>query len=433
MDWNQVLVDHLQKLIRIDTTNPPGQETAAVAYIAEQLATAGIWHQTFEPVPGRGSIVAKLTGDGSERPLMLLAHLDVVMANAVEWQVPPFSGAEMDQAVWGRGAIDTKNLVATWLTLMQMLAVEQAPLKRDIIFAATADEEAGGRMGLGWLVAHHPDLVECEYCLNEGGGNAMQLGGRTYFTLQSGEKASAQVTLTAHGAAGHASVPLADNAVAKLAKAIGQVFEAKLPTHLTQTVQSFLSALAQDLGLPSTISPEQALALMQQYVISPFERAAMIAMVQNTACPTMLTAGHKLNVAPSQAVAHLDGRVLPGQTGADLRQELAPFVGELAELTVASHLPATESDPNTLLARVISDVVSRHQPGAKVIPFLSPGATDARYLRPRGAIVYGFSPMLPGERVDLAHGVDERITLRSLHFGLSVLNEVVRKIAVKQS
>ncbi len=431
MDWKQVLTEHLQNLIRLDTTNPPGQETKAVDYLAQHLAASGIWHQTFEPAPGRGSVVARLPGDGSERPLLLLAHLDVVMAHAAEWTVPPFSGQEAEQMIWGRGAIDTKNLVATWLTLMQMFAAEQVLLRRDIVFAATADEEAGGRMGLGWLVEHHPELVDCEYCLNEGGGNAMQIGSHTYFTLQSGEKASAEVKLTASGTAGHASIPLPDNAVAKLAAAIGQISAAKLPVHLTRTVESFIGVLARDAGLPASIAPEQTLDLMGQYISSPFERAAISAMLQNTACPTILEAGQKLNVAPSRATAYLDGRVLPGQSGADLERELAPLVAGLADLAVGPHLPATESEPETALTQVIRDVISRQQPGAKLIPFLSPGATDARYLRPRGAVVYGFAPMLPGELVQLAHGVDERISLRSLHFGLDVLEEVVRRIAAK--
>jgi acetylornithine deacetylase/succinyl-diaminopimelate desuccinylase-like protein len=428
VDWNAVLIEHLKQLIRIDTTNPPGGELAAANYLAEQLAAHGIQHQVFEPAPGRGSIVARLSGDGSEKPLLLLGHLDVVPADAAEWAHPPFSGLEVDGEIWGRGAVDMKNLVAIWLTVLQKLACEKVPLKRDVIFAATADEEAGGEMGLGWLVRNQPDLVDCEYCLNEGGGNAMRFAGNTYFALQSGEKASLRVTLTARGTAGHASIPLPDNAVAQLAKAIVRVAAAEMPLHLTRTVRSFLSVLAADLGISGDIAPEQALQMVHS-LATPFEAAAMGAMMMNTACPTMLCASQKLNVAPSRAEAHLNGRVLPGQSGKDLVEELRSLLGDMVEVSASEHLPATESDPDTALAQVISDVVSRHQPGAKLIPFLSPGATDARYLRPRGVTVYGFCPMLPGERLQLAHGVDERISVDSLLFGMQVLEEVVRKFA----
>lgn len=427
MDWNLVLKQHLQNLIQINTTNPPGNELAAARYLQQVLDQANISNQVFEPSPGRGSIVARLPGDGSKAPLLLLAHLDVVPANADEWTHPPFTGVEVEGRIWGRGAMDIKNLVATWMTLLQRLAAEGFTPKRDIILAATADEEAGGRSGLGWLVQHRPELVDCEYCLNEGGGNAMALGGKTYVTLQSGEKASTDISVIARGTAGHASVPLPDNAVAKLARALSRIAAAELPVHLTKTVAAFLAAVAGDLGFPGSVSPEQALSLLPRFVSNPFERAGLAAMLRNTACPTLLQAGQKLNVAPSQAVAHLDGRVLPGQTGAQLVQELLPFAGDEVEISAGQHLPATESDPDSELAALIRQIVPAHLAGASVIPFLSPGATDARYLRPRGVTVYGFGPMLPGERVELAHGVDERISLDSLYFGLRVLDDVVRR------
>lgn len=432
MNWQQTLKQHLQELLRINTTNPPGGEIAAARYIAGVFEQAGIDYEVFEPVPGRGSIMARLEGDGTARPLMLLGHLDVVPAVASDWSYDPFGGEESDDRIWGRGAVDMKNLVATWMTLLLKLKAEGAILKRDVIFAATADEEAGGIHGLKWICENRPDWVDCEFALNEGGGNSLVLGGRTFVTLQTGEKAGCRVKLIARGAAGHASIPMPGNAVVKLAEAVQAVGSARLPVHATTTVQAFVSAILSDLGVQSKGAPDfaQLPSLIESFVQSPIERAAILAMLSNTATPTMLSAGQKLNVIPSQAVAEIDGRVLPGQSGQNLAEELRHLLPADIELEVSTHLPATESSPDTLVAEIIREVVPKHLPGAKVIPFLSPGATDARYLRPRGTIVYGFDPMLPGELVVRAHGIDEHITIKSLEFGMRVLDEVVRRIAV---
>ncbi len=438
MNWELVLKQHLQELLRINTTNPPGGEIAAARYIAGVFDAAGIDYEVFEPAPGRGSIMARLKGDGAARPIMLVGHLDVVPAVASDWSHDPFGGEEAEGRIWGRGAIDMKKLVATWMTILLKLKAENATLKRDIIFAATADEEAGGIYGFKWICEHRPDWVDCEFALNEGGGNSVVLGGRTYVTLQTGEKASCRVQLTAKGAAGHASIPTPGNAVVKLAEAVKEIGNARLPVHATATVQAFIGAILADLG-PSVLprgtaipSFEQIPAIVEGFVQNPFERAGILAMLSNTATPTILTAGQKLNVIPSQAIAEIDGRVLPGQSGDVLAEELKKLLPNDIELEVGPHLPATESSSDTFVADIIREVVPKHLPGSKVIPFLSPGATDARYLRPRGITVYGFDPMLPGELVNRAHGVDEHITLESLQFGLQVLDEVVRRVATHE-
>ena len=434
MDWSLILKQHLQALIRINTTNPPGGETAAALYVAEQLQAAGIEHEVVEPTPGRGSIVARLRGDGSARPLLLLAHLDVVPAVAEDWSHDPFGGEEVDGVIWGRGAVDIKNLVATWLTLMVKLKHDGAKLKRDIIFAATADEEAGGHYGMKWIVDNRWDLVDCEYCLNEGGGNALVLGGKTYFTYQAGEKTSCRITLTARGTAGHASIPTPGNPLYLLAEALYGLSTAKMPCHRTVTAEAFLSTLAEGFAgvqgaiFKWAIESGQVLRVVDLAVKSPFERAGLRAMLTNTAVPTMANIGQKLNVIPSQASAELDGRILPGFTKEDLVAELKAVLPRHIEVSAEGKGVATESPISTPLASVIKDVIAVHSPGAKAIPFLSPGATDARYLRPKGVVVYGFGPMLPGEKVQLAHGVDEHITLKSLEFGFKVLEDTILRI-----
>lgn len=434
MDWNLILKHHLQALIRINTTNPPGGETAAARYIASVCAEAGIEHELVEPIPGRGSVVARLRGDGSLRPLLLLGHLDVVPADAAEWSHPPFAAEEDNGLIWGRGAVDMKKLVATWLTIILRLKAEGRSLQRDIILAATADEETGGRHGLGWLVENRPDLVDAEIALNEGGGNAISLAGQTYLTLQAGEKTSATVRLVARGVAGHASIPSPQNAVVRLAEAIVKVGQTRLPVHETKTVRTFLDRLTADLGpklglASGTVLPfVQVPAFVDQAVTEPFAKAALAAMISNTVTPTMVMAGQKINVIPSQAAAELDGRLLPGQTGDDLLREIRAIISNGIEVAMGGYLPATESDPNTPLAATIDQVVRETLPGAQTIPFLLPATTDARYLRPRGVVVYGFDPMLPGEQV-AAHGVDERVSLASLEFGLKVLHQVVTRTA----
>ena len=437
MDWNALLKHHLQELVRIDTTNPPGGEIVAAKYLAGVLHEAGIDYEIVEPLPGRGSVVARLQGDGSLRPLMLLGHLDVVTANAADWKYHPFSGEESEESIWGRGTIDMKGLVATWLVLMLKLKAEGAPLKRDIIFAATADEEAGGHHGLKWLVDNRPDLVDCELALNEGGGNALSFGSQTFFTYQAGEKAGCPIKLVAKGTAGHASIPIPDNPVLKLGAALHDLASIQLPCHLTKTVRAFLEGLAD--GLPGSQGTALRLALKTGQVAKvidltvkdPFYRAGLRAMLSNTAVPTMLSASQKINVIPSEAIAHLDCRILPGQTRESAVAELRNVLPRNIEVVAEHSGVPTESEIDTPLATIIKQVMDRHMPGVRTIPFLSPGATDARYLRPRGTIVYGFAPMLPGEKVNLAHGVDERITLKSLNFGLAVLEEVVREVVTQ--
>ncbi|HSL93057.1 MAG TPA: M20/M25/M40 family metallo-hydrolase [Bacillota bacterium] len=426
---------NLKKLVSIDTTNPPGNESEAVHYLATLFDAEGIEYETFEPLPGRGSIVARIRGTGSARPLMLLGHLDVVTANAADWTHPPFSAAENDSAIWGRGTLDMKGLVATWLTLMVKYKREQAVFPRDIIFAATADEEAGGHLGLGWLVKNRPDLVDCEWALNEGGGNSFTLNGKTFATIQSGEKAGCPVKLLAKGTAGHASIPLPDNPVIKLAEALRSLHEAVFPEHMTDTVRAFLSGLSGGLGgshgaaLNLAVKAGQVGKAVDLAVKDPFLRAGLRAMMQNTAVPTMLSASSKLNVIPKEATAELDCRILPGQSRESLLHELRGVLPADVEIMNERCGEPSESSPNSPLSMIIGDVMKSHLPEAHVIPFLSPGATDARYLRPRGTIVYGFSPMLPGEKVNLAHGVDERISLASLEFGLKVLDDVVSRAA----
>lgn len=427
------LVQHLRNLISIDTTNPPGNEIEAARYMAAVLTQAGIEHEIVEPFPGRGSIVARLRGNGNKKPLLLLGHLDVVTADTGDWTYPPFSGQEAEGAIWGRGTLDMKGLVAIWLTLLLQLAVEGYHGDRDIILAATADEESGGRKGLGWIVENRPELVDCEWALNEGGGNSFRLSGKTFFTLQCGEKAGCPVKLIARGTAGHASIPAGNNPVRLLAEGLSRLSSADLPVHRTATTDAFLTELSTALGglkgnaIRLALRTGQLGRLADVAFRDGFVRAGFKAMLSNTAVPTMLSASSKLNVVPATATADLDCRILPGQDRETLRNELGRILPAEIEINLGSGLMPTESDPATELAVIARDALTQNYPGSIMLPFLSPGATDARYLRPLGVTVYGFSPMLPGEPVNLAHGVDERISHKSLEFGWRVLKQVVHR------
>ena len=424
----------LTELVRLDTTNPPGNETVAARYVADRLAAAGVSAEVVEPAPGRGSVVARLDPEGADpaESLLLLSHLDVVPATAAEWRRHPFGGELADGQVWGRGTLDTKQLTAIWLTIFLRVVRERLALRRGLVFAATADEEMGGALGVRWLEDSRPELLRCGWCLNEGGGFGLVLGGVTYYPFQAGEKSPCWMTLRVRGQPGHASIPSPDNAVIRLAEAVARIGRARLPFHLTDTVRLFVEGLAGAQVEPMAgvlrrlLLPDRADQVLDG--LGDAHLAAMIrAMLHNTAVPTILRAGEKTNVIPSVAEAQVDCRILPGQTPAALRGELEAVLADCpgVELELGMSGQPTESPVDTDLAEAIRRSLARHAPGAHAIPYLVPGATDSRFLRPRGAVAYGFCPLLPGEDVRTIHGHDERIGVRSIEFALRVLWDVV--------
>ncbi|MCL4424254.1 MAG: M20/M25/M40 family metallo-hydrolase, partial [Firmicutes bacterium] len=244
--WPKALQEatgHLSRLIQFDTTNPAGNELPAAHYLAEVLRSEGLEPVVVEPAPGRGSVIARLKGTGEKPPLLLLSHLDVVPAVREGWRRDPFGGEVADGEIWGRGALDCKGLTAAWLELVLLLKRTGHPLQRDVIFAATADEEMGGTWGVKWLSENRFDLIQAEYALNEGGGSAFRIGQQTYYTYQTAEKAICWVRLRARGTGGHASIPLPDNALVYLAKAISALGTRRLPVHVTPTTPDFINAL----------------------------------------------------------------------------------------------------------------------------------------------------------------------------------------------
>lgn len=426
---------HLAALVRINTTNPPGREKAAADYVAAALAEAGIQAEVVEPAPERGSVIGRLRGSGEADPLLLLAHLDVVPAVASEWRHDPFGGVTVDGEIWGRGTLDCKHLAAIWLTLLCHFKREGRRLRRDLILAATADEEMGGTWGVQWLADNRFDLIKAPWCLNEGGGGAVPLKGQSYFTYQTAEKAICWLKLTARGRSGHASVPSPGNAVVALAEAVVRLGRASLPMHVTPTVQQYFAGLSEGQSpevqqlLAAVLDPATSDTALAQAMTESHRVDSARAMLRNTATPTVLRAGDKINVIPSTAQADVDCRILPGQTVQQLLAEVSPLIGDSINIEVTRTGQPSESPPASPLAEAMAAALKGHAPGARMIPFLVPGATDARFLRVKGMTVYGFCPTLPDVDARTVHGVDERLPLTSLTFALKVLHDTIAGFA----
>jgi acetylornithine deacetylase/succinyl-diaminopimelate desuccinylase-like protein len=426
----------LQDLIRLDTTNPPGNEIKGAEYLAGVFKREGIEPTVLESEPGRGNIVARLKGDGRAAPLMLMAHLDVVPAEADKWTHPPYSADISDGFIWGRGTLDTKELVAMELMIMLMLKRENKKLGRDIIFMANADEENGGHKGAGWMVKQHPDLIRADYAINEGAGFGIEFLGQRFFTCQTAEKGTARFSMRTRGRPGHGSQPHADNAVLKLADAIQKIGANEFPLHATATTRLFLEGVAEKLGkkyesdLMGLLDAQKYSAAMKRVPIDPSMRSMLYAMLHNTVTPTMLNAGTKVNVIPSVAEAKCDARLLPGQSSQDLLRELRAIIGKDVEVDFLDDTPGLESDFKTPLFETIKHVMAQHEPNAPVLPYLVVGATDARHVTKLGTKVYGFCPMMTAStELDRVHAHDERISIDNLLFGTRVLYDVVNEFA----
>jgi acetylornithine deacetylase/succinyl-diaminopimelate desuccinylase-like protein len=437
MNWESITaeaVEHLQALIRFDTTNPPGNERQAADYLAHILSQEGYEPTVLESRPGRANLIARYRGSGEAPPLLLLSHLDVVPAEPEHWQHPPFSGKLVDGSVWGRGALDMKSITAMQLMTMLLLQRGKVGLKRDVILAATADEEAGGVYGAKFLVDHHLDKIQAGHALSELGGFPVRLAGKRFYLCQVAEKGSCAVKMRARGTPGHGSVPIHDNAIVKLARAVTAVSRHPLPVHPTRPLLEMVEALARSLGglygLGLRLLPNPLIgpALLHLFVRDPEQAAFFRALLRNTATPTVVQAGSRVNVIPGSAEVELDVRILPGHSIENVLDELRVVVGSEVELEVAhvSHGVATTSD--TPLFDVMERGLLRHDPGAAVVPAMLTGATDARHLARAGIPCYGFSPMrLPPDMSFLSsmHGHDERIPVSALAFGVQVLYEVV--------
>ncbi|MCM8745702.1 M20/M25/M40 family metallo-hydrolase [Thermomicrobium sp. CFH 73360] len=440
IDWASVrdeVTRHLQALIRFETVNPPGNETALAEYLATVLEREGIPAEVIESAPGRGNLVARIRGSGRARPLLLMAHSDVVSVEREKWTRDPFGGELVNGRVWGRGAVDTKGLVACELGVMLLLRRLGLPLERDLIFAVFADEEAGSQFGACWMWQHRRELIDAEYAINEGGGMALELGGRRFYLCQTGEKGAARLRLTARGEPGHASMPIPNTAMQHAARAILTLSTHTFPTVLTPTVIRLLRELGEALGKPvreqiTAVLADPTWERLATLPLGPAERRLLYAMTRNTAVPTIVHGGHRINVIPSEVVVEVDGRILPGQDPEAFAAEVQRLVGPNVEVELTSRGRGLEAEPDSPLFRTICETMAELDPGARVVPYLVPGGTDAKCLP--GIKVYGFMPMRDHpEEFDLAHAHDERISVSTLEFATRALFEIVMRFCAPQA
>lgn len=449
------LVGLLRDLIRIPSVNPPdpaGPEADAARHIAAVLRAEGLDPEVVEPAPGRGSVVARLRGDGTGGdPFLLLSHHDVVPADPTGWTHRPFDADVADGYVWGRGAVDMKSMVAMEMMVLALLARRARAagldpardpipgLRRDVLFACTADEEAGGVWGAGWLAEHRPETLRAAGAVNEAGGVSMELAGRRFYPIQVAEKGFEVYRITIHGTWGHGSMPRDDNAAILAAEAVRRLAVQGEP-RLTAPMRRLLEELAASLppeaaalarAIADENDPRRADAAIRSLCDDMYGRA-LRALLRDTISPDVIHAGIKYNVIPGEAVIEIDCRTLPGTTPGDMREEILARLGDLAPRCSLEHeigRPPVEEAASGELYDLLCATIRAHDPDGIPVPVIAPFATDAKSTSVLlGTPTYGFSPLRlePDERfLERFHGRDERVGLEALRWGLPVLYDVV--------
>ncbi len=426
----------LVDLIRLDTTNPPGNETRVAEYLKRVCDADGITNEMLGGDPSRLNFVARLPGSGKLRPLLLMAHSDVVPADRSQWTVDPFSGEIREGFIYGRGAQDDKSLLAAELAVLIELKKSAVKLDRDVILLSEADEEAGST-GIQWLIANAWDKIGAEFALNEGGFAITTASGYRVSEIQTSEKIPTRVVLVAHGVAGHGSLPREDNPVVHLARAITRLAEADQPVRLNATTRRYLSAVAKlpDYSWLAPVlarleNPRTAVAAANQIRTRDAE---LDAMLRATVSPTMLSAGSKINVIPNTAEAQIDVRRLPEETHDEILERLRRIVHDPTvdvRSAPGQEMPSTEpSGMSTPLYRAMQRIFSTIVPDALAIPYMVRGATDGSFLRQKGMDVYGAPLFTREDRESRAHGNDERIGAESLGAGTKLLMDIVLSVA----
>ena len=407
----------LSRLIRVDTTNPPGNETAAAVLLRDYLEANGVECELIARTPERANLVARIKGSGGGPSLLIMGHTDVVLADSAEWSVPPFSGEVRNREIWGRGALDMKSQVAANAVAIASLAREGFRPSGDLIFAATADEEVGAGFGLEWLCEAHPDAVRADFCINEGGGDRLEIGGTPYWICTVAEKMSAPFVIRVRGRSGHASMPgIADNALVKAARLIERISSYAPARVVPPEVDAFLHTIGEKLEtLPPTI------AEMVEPLLAP------------TFSPTMISASQKRNIIPAVCEITVDCRLPPGTTPADAEPDIRRVLGDDVEYDIefTEAQGGTRSTFDTPLLRAAESFVSEVDPGAKVAPMITAGFTDSHWLREAfGTVAYGFFPvrMAPELMAQLIHSADERIPVDDLELGLRWVRHAARAL-----
>jgi acetylornithine deacetylase/succinyl-diaminopimelate desuccinylase-like protein len=421
------VVDLLVDLIRFDTSNPISPERPAAEYVAEQLAAIGLEPQLFESEPGRASVVARFEGsDPSADALLVHGHLDVVPADPADWRVHPFAGEIADGCVWGRGAVDMKDMDAMMLSVARRMRREGRRPRRDVVFAFLADEEAGGNLGAKHLAACHPELFDgCTEAISEVGGYSYEVSENLrLYLIETAQKGLAWMRLTARGRAGHGSMLNDDNAITELAEAVARIGRHQFPVTLTPTVRAFLAEVSDAMGVEfDAADPELTVAKL-----GPLARF-IGATLRHTANPTTLNGGYKVNVIPERASAEIDGRFLPNldeEFFATIDELIGPHVTrEFVHHDIACEAPFDVPIVEKMLASLRAE-----DPSARVVPYCLSAGTDNKTFSvldtgKGGMRGYGFVPLRLTPDLDFSamfHGVDERVPISALEFGCRVLD-----------
>lgn len=425
------VVDLCRELIAIDTSNygdhsGPGERKAA-EYVAGKLDEVGVEPTIYESHPGRSSVVGRIAGaDSSRPPLLIHGHLDVVPADANDWTHHPFSGEIADGCVWGRGAIDMKDMDAMTLAVLRQRMREGRTPPRDIVLAYLADEEAGGSWGAQWLVDQHPELfTDCSEAISEVGGFSFTAGNdQRLYLIETAEKGIAWMKLTARGNAGHGSMTNDDNAVTELAAAVARLGRHEFPLRLTSTVRTFLEEVCEAFGIEFEENDVDATIAR----LGPI--ASMIgATLRNTVNPTVLDGGYKANVIPGTATAQVDGRFLPG-TEDEYFAEIDRLLGPKVSREFIHHLPAVETGFEGGIVSAMAESLQAEDPQGRAVPYCLSGGTDAKSFQRLGVRNFGFAPLKLPPELDFAgmfHGVDERVPVDGLRFGTRVLDRFIDK------
>jgi acetylornithine deacetylase/succinyl-diaminopimelate desuccinylase-like protein len=426
----------LSRYVQFDTTNPPGNEMPAAIWLRDQITRRGITNDVtvHEPVCGRGLVVARIPGSETLRPLMINHHIDVVGADSARWTHPPFSGAVADGFVWGRGTLDTKSLGVIFLLALEALIKKGIKFRRPIVFTAVPDEEPGGDNGMRWLVENHSKEINPEWVWDEGSGGIKGVfGKKVMFAVAVAEKQIYRVRLTATGEPGHGSMPHRNNANVTMLAALQRIINAPRPLRVDTAAAAMFRALAETQSFPASfllrnLSCRPALWLTGgKLAADKFTNAVL----RDTVSINVINAGYQINVIPERAEAQLDCRLLPGTDAGEFQRWLYGRIGDdrVQVEMIQSSPPSGIAPLDGLFYQTVCQVVANHSPGAGVFPLLMAGATDGRYWRMRGYAAYGFAPIiLERNDVNRVHGIDERISADNLLLGISMTQDIIKKL-----
>ncbi|MBI5965556.1 MAG: M20/M25/M40 family metallo-hydrolase [Chloroflexi bacterium] len=426
-------VELLQKLIQFDTTNPPGNEAACIAFIRGLLTEAGIESTVLARTPNRPNLIARLPGQGKVPPLLLYGHVDVVTTENQKWQHPPFEGKLVDGFVWGRGALDMKGGVAMMLAAFLRAKVEGAKLPGDVVLAIVTDEEAGGDDGALFLVEQHPELFRgIRYAIGEFGGFSLYVGKKRFYPIMIAEKQICWMKVTARGQGGHGSMPIRGGAMAKLSHFLRKLDENPMPIHVTPPARLMFEAMGSAMGgVNGAIIKQLTNPSLANGVLNLLGDRARIfnPLVRNTVSPTILQGSSKVNVIPSEVSVELDGRLLPGFGPGDMVRELKHIVGNEVEIEVLK-FDLGPSEPDMRLFDMFARILREADPNGTPIPLLLSGVTDGRFFSRLGIQTYGFLPMTLPEDFNFTatiHAADERIPAAAVEFGANAIYKALQR------